>query len=146
MVFSSNVFLFLFLPLFLAVYYLTPDRARLRNWVVLIGSYVFYAWWRVDFLFLFAAVTIFNYLIGVAIAQSGPGTAIARRWLTLGVTGDLLTLGYFKYANFGVDSLNALLGAAGSAPVAWTHVILPIGISFYIFESISYIADVYRKD
>ena len=81
MVFSSNVFLFLFLPLFLAVYYLTPDRARLRNWVVLIGSYVFYAWWRVDFLFLFAAVTIWNYLIGMAISRSGPGTAIARRWL-----------------------------------------------------------------
>jgi alginate O-acetyltransferase complex protein AlgI len=146
MVFSSNVFLFLFLPLFLAVYYLTPDRARLRNWVVLIGSYVFYAWWRVDFLFLFAAVTIWNYLIGMAISRSGPGTAIARRWLALGVTGDLLTLGYFKYANFGVDSFNAVLGAAGTEPIAWSHVILPIGISFYIFESISYIADVYRKD
>jgi len=146
MVFSSNVFLFLFLPLFLAVYYLTPDRARLRNWVVLIGSYVFYAWWRVDFLFLFAAVTIWNYLIGMAIARNGAGTTQARRWLALGVTVDLLTLGYFKYANFGVDSLNALLGSAGIEPVIWTHVILPIGISFYIFESISYIADVYRGD
>jgi len=146
MVFSSNVFLFLFLPLFLAVYYLTPDRARLRNWVVLIGSYVFYAWWRVDFLFLFAAVTIWNYLIGMAIARAGPGTAIARRWLALGVTMNVATLAYFKYANFGVDSLNALLGVAGHAPIAWTHVILPIGISFYIFESISYIADVYRRD
>ena len=146
MVFSSNVFLFLFLPLFLAVYYLTPDRARLRNWVVLIGSYVFYAWWRVDFLFLFAAVTIWNYLIGMAIAREGARSAKARRWLVLGVTVDLVTLGYFKYANFGVDSLNALLGAAGTSPIVWTHVILPIGISFYIFESISYIADVYRGD
>ncbi|HJT99251.1 MAG TPA: MBOAT family protein [Rhodanobacteraceae bacterium] len=146
MVFSSNVFLFLFLPLFLAVYYMTPDRGRLRNGVVLIGSYVFYAWWRVDFLFLFAAVTIWNYLIGMAIARSGPGTAIARRWLALGVVVDVATLGYFKYANFGVDSLNALLGAGGQDPIGWTHVILPIGISFYIFESISYIADVYRRD
>jgi alginate O-acetyltransferase complex protein AlgI len=146
MVFSSNVFLFLFLPLFLAVYYLTPDRARLRNWVVLIGSYAFYAWWRVDFLFLFAAVTVWNYLIGMAIARCGRGTAKARRWLALGVTVNLLTLAYFKYANFGVDSLNALLGSAGLGPIAWAHVILPIGISFYIFESISYIADVYRGD
>jgi alginate O-acetyltransferase complex protein AlgI len=146
MVFSSNVFLFLFLPLFLAVYYLTPNRARLRNWVVLIGSYAFYAWWRVDFLFLFAAVTIWNYVVGMMIARNGPGSARARHWLVLGVTVDLLTLGYFKYANFGVDSLNAILGAAGTAPIAWTHVILPIGISFYIFESISYIADVYRRD
>jgi len=146
MVFSSNVFLFLFLPLFLAVYYLTPDRARLRNWVVLIGSYAFYAWWRVDFLFLFAAVTVWNYLIGMAIARCGRGTAKARRWLALGVAVNLLTLAYFKYANFGVDSLNALLGSAGLGPIAWAHVILPIGISFYIFESISYIADVYRGD
>ena len=60
MVFSSNVFLFLFLPLFLAVYYLTPDRHRLRNWVVLIGSYVFYAWWRIDFLVLFKRSTAMN--------------------------------------------------------------------------------------
>ena len=146
MVFSSNVFLFLFLPLFLAAYYLTPNRARMRNWVVLIGSYVFYAWWRVDFLFLFAAVTVWNYLIGMAIARNGVRTPTARRWLALGVTMNLLTLGYFKYANFGVDSLNAILGTMGREPMAWTHVILPIGISFYIFESISYIADVYRKD
>ena len=146
MVFSSNVFLFLFLPLFLAAYYLTPNRARLRNWVVLIGSYAFYAWWRVDFLFLFAAVTVWNYLIGMAIARSGVRTQHARHWLALGVTMNLLTLGYFKYANFGVDSLNTIIGTMGHEPVVWTHVILPIGISFYIFESISYIADVYRGD
>ena len=146
MVFSSNVFLFLFLPLFLAVYYATPNRARLRNWIVLIGSYAFYAWWRIDFLFLFAAVTVWNYLVGMAIARNGVRTTRSRRWLALGVTMNLLTLGYFKYANFGVDSLNAILGTLGQEPVAWTHVILPIGISFYIFESISYIADVYRGD
>jgi alginate O-acetyltransferase complex protein AlgI len=145
-VFSSNIFLFLFLPAFLCVYYLTPNRARLRNWVVLLGSYAFYAWWRVDFLVLFAAVTVWNYLIGLAIARNGVRTAHSRRWLILGVTVDLLTLGYFKYANFGIDSLNALLGAAGAEPVAIVHVLLPIGISFYVFESISYIMDVYRGD
>ena len=146
MVFSSNVFLFLFLPAFLAIYYLTPNRARLRNWVVLIGSYVFYAWWRIDFLLLFAGVTLWNYLIGLAIARNGVKTARSRRWLALGVTVDLCTLGYFKYANFGVASLDAVLGAAGLPAFVFTHVILPIGISFYVFESISYIMDVYRGD
>src|ERR1051326_3337623 len=146
MVFSSNVFLFLFLPAFLAAYYLTPDRNRLRNWVVLIGSYVFYAWWRIDFLLLFTAVTVWNYLVGMRIADAGRGTPIAKRWLIAGVTADLATLGYFKYANFGVASFNALMTSAGLEPFSFAHVILPIGISFYIFESISYIADVYRGD
>jgi alginate O-acetyltransferase complex protein AlgI len=146
MVFSSNVFLFLFLPLFLAIYYATPDKARLRNWVVLIGSYIFYAWWRVDFLALFAGVTLWNYLIGLAIARNGVRTRSSRRWLILGVSIDLATLGYFKYANFGVGTLDTILVNAGLEPFAITHVILPIGISFYIFESISYIVDVYRGD
>ena len=148
MVFSSNVFLFLFLPLFLAVYYLTPDRHRLRNWVVLIGSYVFYAWWRIDFLLLFAAVTVWNYFVGMFIAgaKAGGDMPKAKRWLIAGVAADLATLGYFKYANFGVASFNALLTGAGLEPFSFAHVILPIGISFYIFESISYIADVYRGD
>jgi len=146
MVFSSNVFLFLFLPLFLAVYYLTPNRGRTRNWVVLIGSYAFYAWWRLDFLLLFATVTAWNYVVGLAIAGQPRRSDAARRRLVIGVAGNLLTLCYFKYANFGVSSLNDVLGAAGAGQVSWLHVILPIGISFYIFESISYIADVYRGD
>lgn len=146
MVFSSNVFLFLFLPLFLAVYYLTPDRGRRRNYVVLIGSYLFYAWWRVDFLLLFAGVTAFNYLVGLKIGQAGARSLAARRWLMLGVGADLAVLGYFKYANFGVDSFNLLLGQVGMQPLVLAHVLLPIGVSFYVFESISYIVDVYRGD
>jgi alginate O-acetyltransferase complex protein AlgI len=146
MVFSSNVFLFLFLPLFLAIYYLTPDRGRLRNYVVLIGSYAFYAWWRIDFLALFAAVTAWNYIVGMGIARNGRGTAMAKRWLIAGVVLDLATLAYFKYANFGVGSFNAVLESMGMQPFAFAHVILPIGISFYTFESISYIVDVYRGD
>ncbi|WP_243040970.1 MBOAT family O-acyltransferase [Dyella sedimenti] len=146
MVFSSHVFLFLFLPLFLAVYYLVPNRGRARNLVVLAGSYTFYAWWRVDFLLLFAAVTVWNYFVGLAIARAPRGSREARRRLVAGVAGNLLTLCYFKYANFGISSLNDVLGAAGAGQVSWLHVILPIGISFYVFESISYIADVYRGD
>ena len=144
MVFSSNIFLFLFLPAFLGLYYLTPFRHR--SLVILIGSYAFYAWWRVDFLLLFVAVTFWNYFIGLAIHRAGIGTANARKWVAIGVGGDLATLGYFKYANFGVDSLNNLLVSAGSQPLELANIILPIGISFYIFQAISYVVDVYRGD
>jgi alginate O-acetyltransferase complex protein AlgI len=144
MVFSSNVFLFLFLPAFLAAYYLCPDRHR--SYLIVAGSYLFYAWWRVDFLFLFMAVTAFNYWIGQAIHARGVRTAAARRWLVFGVAADLGVLGYFKYANFGVDSFNTLVTASGFEPFSWSAIILPIGISFYVFEAISYVADVYRGD
>ncbi|MGB1559934.1 MAG: MBOAT family O-acyltransferase [Sinimarinibacterium flocculans] len=144
MVFSSNVFLFLFLPLFLALYYACPRRGR--NVVILVGSYVFYAWWRVDFLLLFVAVTAWNFGMGRAIAARLGDRDRARRWLATGVAGDLAVLGYFKYAGFGVDSLNALLQLSGSAPITPLEIILPIGISFYVFQAISYLVDVYRRD
>lgn len=143
MVFSSSVFLFLFLPFFLAIYYLTPFRQR--SVVILLGSYSFYAWWRIDFLLLFILVTVWNYLISKQIVASGARLA-EKRWLTLGIAGNLCTLAYFKYANFGVDSINALLQQAGMSPLSLGRVILPIGISFYIFQAISYLIDVYRKD
>jgi alginate O-acetyltransferase complex protein AlgI len=144
MVFSSNVFLFLFLPIFLGLYYLCGNRYR--NLLLLVASYVFYAWWRVDFLLLFAAVTLFNYWIGLRIGAHGIRTRSAQRWLILGVVVDLGVLGYFKYANFGVESFNAIIASFGMDPFVVTHILLPIGISFYIFESISYIIDVYRGD
>jgi alginate O-acetyltransferase complex protein AlgI len=153
MVFSSNVFIFLFLPLFLAAYYLCPNRHR--SYVIVAGSYLFYAWWRVDFLLLFMLVTGWNYYAGQKISaarsigpdgQHGRGAGLAKRWLVAAVAVDLAVLGYFKYANFGVDTMNALLGAGGAGPIAWTSIILPIGISFYTFEAISYVADVYRGD
>lgn len=143
MVFSSLIFLFLFLPAFLAVYYLAPFRAR--SLVILIGSYVFYAWWRVDFLLLFAGVTLWNY-VAARMMLAAPYPGRAGLWLKLGVTGDLLTLGLFKYFNFGVDSLNAALTASGLNTVEALPFILPIGISFYIFQSISFLVDVHRGD
>lgn len=144
MVFSSNVFLFLFLPIFLGLYYLSGQRYR--NLLLLVASYVFYAWWRVDFLALFAGVTLWNYWIGLKVGAAGVRSKPAQRWLLLGVAVDLCILGYFKYANFGVDSINAIMTSFGLEPFILTHVLLPIGISFYIFESISYIIDVYRGD
>ena len=144
MVFSSNVFLFLFLPVFLGLYYLSSNRYR--NLLILIGSYAFYAWWRVDFLLLFVAVTLWNYIFGLRIYQAGVKSKAAQHWVLWGVVGNLATLGYFKYANFGVENINKVLEGAGFEPFLLTHVILPIGISFYIFQSLSYLIDVYRGD
>lgn len=143
MVFASLVFLTIFLPLFLGVYYLVPFRRK--SLVILVGSYVFYGWWRMDFLLLFFGVTLVNYLICHKLLKERNATR-KKRWLALGVAGNLCTLGYFKYFNFGVAAMNALLGATGESPLIFTHVILPIGISFYIFHSISFLIDVYRGD
>ena len=110
-VFSSNVCLFLFLPIFLGLYYLVGTRYR--NLLLLVASYIFYAWWRIDFLVLFAVVTVFNYWIGLRIGAAGVRTKTAQKWLLLGVAVDLCVLGYFKYANFGVDSLNAIITSFG---------------------------------
>ncbi len=141
MVFSSAFFIMVFLPLFLAAYYATP--ARFHSHIIVLGSYIFYGWWRVDFLLVCAGVTLFSYLTSLEIAKSKKHSG---KFLALGVAGNLMTLGYFKYFNFGVDTLNTLLGYSGQAPLTVWHVILPIGISFYIFQSVSYLIDVYRKD
>jgi alginate O-acetyltransferase complex protein AlgI len=146
LVFSSNVFLFLFLPLFLAVYYLAPFR--FRSAVILVGSYTFYGWWRVDFLALFAGVTLWCFIAShlVVRAQRRGDDRLAGWAMATGVAGALGALGYFKYFDFGVENLNAALGAAGLAPLSFAHVILPIGISFYVFQAISYVVDVWRRD
>lgn len=140
MVFSSNIFLFAFLPLFLSLYYLTP--IRYRSIPILIGSYVFYAWWRIDFMALFAGVTLWNYFVFTQIKRE----TYARRWMQIGVAGNLITLGVFKYFGFGVDSFNVLLQEMGAAPIEAMKIILPIGISFYTFQAVSFLIDVYRKD
>ena len=146
MVFTSNAFLFLFLPLFLAVYYLTPDRWR--SWTIVAGSYLFYAWWRPDFLLLFVALAYWNYGFGLLIKSclDEGRDKTAFRWLTLGVVGDLATLAYFKYANFGVEVISAALAPLGIDTFTLEYIILPLGISFYVFQAISYIVDIYRRD
>ncbi len=141
MVFSSGVFLFLFLPLFLAAYVLTPVRAR--SYTILVGSYVFYGWWRVDYLALVCAISVWSYGAGVMLARRSDRRGLV---LALGVGGNLLALGYFKYANFFMDTLNAARVAFGEPAFVFERVILPIGISFHVFQSVSYVIDVYRRD
>ena len=141
MVFSSNVFLFLFLPPFLLLYYVIPFR--LKSGLILVASYIFYAWWRVDFVLLFFGVTFWSYLCSRVILTNHRRRRLA---LAAGVIGNLAALGYFKYFNFGIDSFNALIARMGVPPFEAWQVILPIGLSFYIFQAISYIVDVYRND
>ncbi|MCB9759856.1 MAG: MBOAT family protein [Alphaproteobacteria bacterium] len=142
MVFASNVFLFLFLPAFLAVYYATPRQGR--AFVIALGSYVFYGWWRPDFLALVLLSTVLDHTCGQRIAEAQARGERGRAWLTLSVIANLGLLGYFKYANFGIESFNLLMTSVGLDPVAWSAVVLPVGISFYTFQTMSYTIDVYR--
>ena len=124
MVFTSNLFLFIFLPVFLATYYVIPFRSR--SALILVFSYIFYGWWRPDFALLLGAVSVGTYVLTLVMESASWRN---RRYavLTLGVTLNLAALGYFKYFNFGVDSLNAVLVLAGFTPFSYAHVILPIG-------------------
>ncbi len=142
MIFASFEFLFLFLPIFFTVYYLTP--VRLRNWPILIMSWGFYAWWRVDFLALLVCVTGFTFLTSRMMVSAGLGTRTGKRWLQLGLVGNLGVLAYFKYANLGVNTFNGVLAVGDYDPVAWTEIVLPAGLSFYVLQSISYLVDVWR--
>ncbi len=141
MVFSSPLFLFLFLPVFLSGYYLTPENRR-SLWIV-VGSWIFYGWWRFDFLLLLAGSSLGAAYLGKRIVQARSPVR-SRLWMTVGVVIALSFLGYFKYYNFGVDSLSAVLVEMGLEPLRHGRVILPIGISFYTFQIISYLVDVYR--
>lgn len=143
MVFSSETFLFLFLPLFLVVYYLTPMRHR--SITILIGSYAFYGWWRVDYLALLFATTLWTYVFGRRIGAAQSQRA-AKAYLIVGLCGCLAVLGVFKYLNFFIDSFATLWGTdAAGLGVHW-RLILPIGVSFYVFQAVSYLIDVYRRD
>jgi alginate O-acetyltransferase complex protein AlgI len=145
MVFSTNIFLFLFLPLFLAGYYAAPFRWR-SAWILL-ASYAFYGWWRADFLALIFLSTLWTYLFGRAVAaHKAKDPRRAKLLLGVGVVGNLGVLAYFKYFNFGVESLNALLAGLGVSPLSAWEVLLPVGISFYVFQAVSYLVDVYRED
>jgi alginate O-acetyltransferase complex protein AlgI len=143
-VFAGPTFLFLFLPLFIAGYYLLPSRAR-SPWILL-GSWLFYGWWRFDFLALLVGSSLGAGVIGRAI-DGASSTRRARALLGLGVAASLGALAYFKYFNFGVESLAGVLNRGESMlidPDRYWEVVLPVGISFYTFQIISYMVDVYR--
>ncbi len=140
MVFSSLTFLFLFFPIVIGVYYLCP-RA-LRNLWLLAASLLFYAWGEPVYIRLMVASILFNYLcgLGVAALQKREKKGIAKTLLILCVVGNIGALGVFKYADLLIGTIN---GIAGSH-LALLELALPIGISFYTFQALSYVIDVYR--
>lgn len=140
MVFSSFLFLSLFLPLFWLSYFLSPKK--LKNACALLWSYFFYGWGAPRVLPFLFALSLFDFLISRWFAaHQGSKRAIG---CALGVGVNLAFLGYFKYANFFVAEFNYALRLVGVSPVAWLEVALPIGISFFTFQKISYLVDVYR--
>ena len=143
MVFSSAIFLFAFLPLFLLTYYVVPVRAR--SALILIASYAFYGWWKLAYLSVVIGISLISYVAASAALRCT--TQRARSWAVgLGVTLDLLVLGYFKYTYFVLDNMSTILAKLGIESAPAVQIILPIGISFLTFQSISYIIDVARKD
>ncbi len=142
MVFSSILFLLYFLPAFLITYYLVPQK--LKNIVLLIASILFYSWGAPRFIFVILGTTFVDFYL-VRWMSLSESRFRRRALLTLSVSINLGLLFYFKYSNFFIDNLNAALSVAGIKEIGWAKLILPIGISFYTFETITYVVDVYRK-
>ncbi len=142
MLFSSNVFLYFYFPIVLLLYYLTPRK--FRNVTLFLVSLVFYGWGEPVYVLLMLATILLNYTFGAWIYSLQQKEKSAKGVLAAGVAANLLILGFFKYAGFLVDSLKSILPFMAS--VKTPQIALPIGISFYVFQSMSYIIDVYRND
>ena len=140
MVFSSTVFLCIFLPLVLLGYYICPKRGR--NLFLLIASLVFYAWGEPKYVFLMIFSIIVNYVFGLLMDKFRRNSRRLKLMLVLSVVVDLGLLGVFKYTDFIISNLNAAFGASFDL----LKLALPIGISFYTFQAMSYTIDVYRGD
>ncbi len=143
MIFSSTFFLCYFLPAFLLLYWLTP--ARYKNIMLLISSVLFYAWGAPKFIFILIGTTIIDFFLVQKMSQSA--SERSRKWLlALSVSMNLGLLIYFKYSNFFIENVNGFLHKVGvEGSIEWTKIVLPIGISFYTFEAMTYMIDVYRR-
>lgn len=160
MVFSSAIFVMMFLPVvFISNTLITLIRKELSNYLLLVASFVFYAWGEPYLVLLMLVSVILNWMVGLLLSRTGPASGNAalkegsersiaapglrRLILVIGVAADLTILGCFKYAGFFAQTINDLL-RSDILPVP--HITLPIGISFFTFQAISYIVDVYRGD
>ena len=141
MVFSSGEFLFLYLPISLILYFLVPFAYW--NLVLFLVSAVFYAWEKPIYLLIMLFVIIINYAFGYFIDVLRDNREECKRVLILGIIINISVLGFFKYADFLLENLSRISFLSFLSPL---DISLPIGISFYVFQSMSYITDVYRKD
>jgi alginate O-acetyltransferase complex protein AlgI len=142
MVFSSPIFLFLFLPVVLTLYWVLPG-VRARNYWLLITSLVFYAWGEVIFIFLLLGSTLVNYFLGLWVERHDD--PVKRKFAVgVAVALNIGLLAFFKYANFVADTIAPFLGNLGLPPMN-SKIPLPIGISFFTFHALSYVIDIYRR-
>lgn len=143
MVFSELSFLYAFLPLNLIFYFLARD-IRTKNTVLLIFSLIFYAWGEPLYVLLLLGVVFINWLLGlwIGVARAGGAQKTARLALVLACVVNLGSIGFFKYGMFFMENTNLLLGVPKLVP----EILLPIGISFYTFQILSYVVDVYRGE
>ena len=143
MVFSEIIFLLYFLPLFLVLYFLVPG-VRLKNLTLLLASIFFYSWGAPQFVVIALLSCIANFYL-VKFIDASPNE-LKRRLLLIGsLVLNLGILSYFKYANFFIENVNNALIGMGVESYGWTNIALPIGISFFTFQSLSYTIDIYRK-
>lgn len=135
----------IFLPIVYLIYWHATKGPKKQNALLLTSSYFFYGWWDWRFLLLLIAISLFNYFIGIKIGVSGNVTR-RKVWLTTGIIINIGVLGVFKYYNFFIDSFIDLIALAGyDLPHSTTKIVLPLGISFYVFLSLSYILDIYKR-
>jgi alginate O-acetyltransferase complex protein AlgI len=142
MVFTSNVFIFYFLPLVLLLYYVLPFRYR--NALLTLAAYVFYGWHKPWFVLLMMYSTVCDYYAARIIAAPRSSPRLRKGTLAVAVINNLLLLAYFKYGVFAQENANWLLQVLGQQGFRIMQITLPIGISFYTFQTISYTVDVYR--
>src|SRR5690349_6324212 len=149
MLFTSPEYL-LFLPLVLGLYLVIGyfggrGAVRLQNIELLVASYVFYGWWDWRFLALLFGTTLNDYLVGIGLGRS-ENASRRRALLTASIAVNLGVLGFFKYYNFFATSFGELFARLGIELSPWTlKVILPVGISFYTFQALTYTISVYRR-
>ena len=141
MLFSSIIFIFYFLPITMLVYYLIPkEQTGKRNIVLLVASLFFYSWGEPVYLFLMLYSAFFNYFMAIQIHNEQKYGGTGRRNLLFTVVVYLLILGFFKYFGFLMDTITSITGWH----IHYTSLALPIGISFYTFQAMSYVFDVYK--
>jgi alginate O-acetyltransferase complex protein AlgI len=138
MIFSSFIFLYLFLPLTVLFYFLSPSK--LKNYTLLFASLIFYAWGAPKLLIPLLISCAIDYQLSKQISKNN------KYSLYIAIGTNLVLLAYFKYANFFIAEFNQILKTLELNTIAWTNIALPVGISFFTFQKISYLVDVYRKD
>jgi alginate O-acetyltransferase complex protein AlgI len=143
MVFSSSIFLTIFLPAFLLLYWICPKK--LKNPFLLLSSVFFYAWGAPKFIFVIIGTTLIDFFL-VGRMDRSKNEAERKALLVFSVVMNLGLLVYFKYMNFFIENVNvAMKGVGLESSIPWTKLVLPIGISFYTFETLTYVVDVFRR-